>query len=138
MKLSWLATLIRGAWVPDALAQLKFSPKHRAIDFAKMIQRAVAIARIHHDCIPEELFVKEVVVTKGICTRRMRIMGRGRVGIGYKRRAHVTIRLDRVDFDFKIKDSVDFNERGMWEKRQKWAEKKLKEKSDPDLSLKVM
>lgn len=28
----------RGAWVPDALAQLKFSPKHKAVDVAGMIK----------------------------------------------------------------------------------------------------
>jgi ribosomal protein L22 len=31
-------TQIRGTWVPDALAQLKFSPKHRAVEVTKMVK----------------------------------------------------------------------------------------------------
>lgn len=38
LKMKWLVTLIRNAWVPDALAQLKFSPKHRAVDVAKIVR----------------------------------------------------------------------------------------------------
>ena len=29
---------VRNAWVPDALAQMKFSPKHKAVDVAALIQ----------------------------------------------------------------------------------------------------
>jgi hypothetical protein len=29
---------VRRAWVPDALAQLKFSAKHKAVDVAGMIK----------------------------------------------------------------------------------------------------
>ena len=37
LKMKFLVSLVRNAWVPDALAQLKFSPKHRAIDIKKLI-----------------------------------------------------------------------------------------------------
>ena len=37
LKMKFLVSLVRKAWVPDALAQLKFSPKHRAIDIKKLI-----------------------------------------------------------------------------------------------------
>lgn len=37
LKIQFLVTLIRNTWVPDALAQLKFSPKHRARDVAKIV-----------------------------------------------------------------------------------------------------
>ena len=38
LKMKFLAMLIRGCWLPDALAQLKFSPKHKAVDLAKMVK----------------------------------------------------------------------------------------------------
>ena len=65
LKMKFLLTLIRDAWVPDALAQLKFSPKIKSPDVAKILNRAIAAARSNHSTIPEELFVKEVMVTKG-------------------------------------------------------------------------
>jgi ribosomal protein L22 len=37
LKMKFLVNLVRGRWVPDALAQLKFSPKHRAVDVAKVV-----------------------------------------------------------------------------------------------------
>jgi hypothetical protein len=37
LKMKFLVGLIRGRWVPDALAQLKFSPKHRCVDVAKIV-----------------------------------------------------------------------------------------------------
>ncbi len=37
-RMRFLARLVRNAWVPDALAQLKFSPKHKAEDVAKIIK----------------------------------------------------------------------------------------------------
>jgi hypothetical protein len=37
LKMKFLVSLVRKAWVPDALAQLKFTPKHRAIDIKKLI-----------------------------------------------------------------------------------------------------
>jgi hypothetical protein len=38
LRMKFLAMLIRDRWLPDALAQLKFSPKHRAVDLAKMVK----------------------------------------------------------------------------------------------------
>jgi len=38
LRMKFLVMLIRGCWVPDALAQLKFSPKHRAVDVGVMVQ----------------------------------------------------------------------------------------------------
>jgi hypothetical protein len=37
-RMRFLAKLVRNAWVPDALAQMKFSPKHKAEDVAKIIK----------------------------------------------------------------------------------------------------
>lgn len=37
LKMKFLVRLVRGSWIPDAMAQMKFSPKHRATDIAKML-----------------------------------------------------------------------------------------------------
>jgi hypothetical protein len=38
LRMKFLAMLIRKLWLPDALAQLKFSPKHRAVDLSKILK----------------------------------------------------------------------------------------------------
>jgi hypothetical protein len=38
LKMKFLVRLVRDAWMPDALAQMKFSPKHRADDIAKLLK----------------------------------------------------------------------------------------------------
>ena len=38
MKIGFLVKLINRSWVPDALAQLKFSPKHRAVDISQLLR----------------------------------------------------------------------------------------------------
>ena len=131
LKIKFLVSLIRKAWVPDALAQLNFSPKHRAVDVAKIVSRAAALARIYHNYIPEELRVKEVVVTKGLQMKRMRIMGRGRTGFGYKRQSHVLVKLEPIDFPSLISSCNDPHQRATWRKRQAIALKKKEEGSTP-------
>lgn len=129
-QLTEFVSQIRGKWVPDALAQLKFSPKHRAEDVAKIVrvscapinfailnkqllnslaivQRAASLAKLHHNAIPEELVVKEVTVTKGMTHKRSRIMGKGRTGTGYARWAHVRVKVEKVDFQREIREAVN-------------------------------
>jgi len=38
LRMKFLVMLIRGCWIPDAVAQMKFSPKHRAVDVGKILQ----------------------------------------------------------------------------------------------------
>lgn len=123
MKINFLVELIRGKWLPDALAQLKFSPKHRADDVAKIVQRASSLAKIFHSAIPQELIVREVLVNKGLAQKKMRIMGRGRTGFGYKRRAHVTVKVEKVDFDYEIQRSRTNVDKMMWTKRMELVQK---------------
>ena len=43
LKIKFLVKLINHSWVPDALAQLKFSPKHRAVDVEKIVRVNILI-----------------------------------------------------------------------------------------------
>jgi hypothetical protein len=37
LRMKFLVRLVRDTWLPDALAQMKFSPKHRAVDIGQML-----------------------------------------------------------------------------------------------------
>ena len=93
-------------------------------------QRATAVAKIFHEAIPEELIVKEIFVTKGIAQRRMRIMGRGRTGIGYMRKTHVTIKVEVINFATMIEKAKTKSQKAKWAKIQEIAAKKRLSISD--------
>jgi len=82
-KLRFLVTLAHQKWYPEAMAQMKFSPKLYSKEIGDILKRGADSANMYHSAIPEELFVKEIYVNKGASRRKMRIMGRGRTGIGY-------------------------------------------------------
>ncbi len=117
-KMNFLVKLARGKWLPDALAQMKFSPKGKSDDVAKILKRGADIAKIYHSVLPEELFVKEIMVTKGLAQKRMRIMGRGRTGFGMRRSSHVSTKLEIIDFDVRIANAKTPSERKEWAKRR--------------------
>ena len=77
---------------------------------------------MQHDAIPEEMVVHEVMVTKGMATKKMRIMGRGRTGFGYRRYSHVTVKLEKIDFDKKIKSERAQNQKKKWKLIQEKVE----------------
>jgi len=116
-KMNFLVKLARGRWLPDALAQMKFSPKGRSEEVAKILQRGADIAKIYHSVMPEELVVKEIMVTKGAAHKRMRIMGRGRTGFGYRRATHVSTTLEVVDFEALVAAAKTSEQRRLWKKR---------------------
>jgi hypothetical protein len=73
--------------------------------------------------------VKEVMVTKGMTRKKVRIMGRGRSGMGKIRSSHVTIKVDKVDFQEKIQRARSIYERDVWMKRKALVDK-LKKSGD--------
>lgn len=93
-------------------------------ELLKLIQRASAVARIFHESIPEELLVKEVFVTKGVAMKRMRIMGRGRTGVGYMRKTHVTVKLEVINFANMIAKAKTSSQKAKWARIQDIVEKK--------------
>jgi hypothetical protein len=66
--------------------------------------------------MPEDLFIREVMVNKGMSVRRPRIMGRGRLGVGCKRSSHVTIKVEKIDFDREINDAPNETILKKWQK----------------------
>lgn len=86
-------------------------------------QRGLAIAKLNYDAIPEELKVKEIIVTKGTSYKKLRIMGRGRTGIGKIRSTHVTIKLDKVDFTECIDKAYTAKQKALWIGRKNIVDK---------------
>lgn len=121
-KMNFLIKLARDQWLPEALAQLKFTPKRRAPEVTALLNRAASVAKIYHGLIPEELYVKEIFVTKGFMFKRMRIMGRGRTGVGYKRYSHIRAIVEQIDFDAKIASCKSTNQKKKWTKRKEMVE----------------
>lgn len=80
------------------------------------------MAKIFHEAVPEELWIKEVVIRKGSSMKRMRIMGKGRTGFGYKRKANLVIKVEKIDFEQRIKQAVTFSQRKKWMERQKFVQ----------------
>lgn len=121
-KMNFLIKLARNQWLPEALAQLKFTPKRRAPEVTTLLNRAASVAKIYHGLIPEELHVKEIFVTKGFMFKRMRIMGRGRTGVGYKRYTHMRAIVEQIDFEAKIASCKSTNQKKKWIKRKEMVE----------------
>ena len=65
-KMNFLVKLVRNKWLPDAMAQLKFSPKMRSEEVGLIIKRAAALAKIREGAIPEELYVNMLYVSHSL------------------------------------------------------------------------
>lgn len=77
--------------------------------------------------------VKEIMVTKGTARKKVRVMGRGRAGIGMIRSSHVTVKLQVIDFAQKIQEAKTPGQKRLWEKRQDLV-LKLKEANAPTVT----
>lgn len=69
---------------------------------------------MNHGTIPEELKIHEVMITKGHAQKKMRIMGKGMAGFGYTREAHITIKVDKIDFERHIAEAKTISQKRKW------------------------
>ena len=95
-KANVVAGLVRGAPVNEALNVLAFIPKKAAKILFKVISSASANAETNLKQSKEKLFVKEIVVNKGMVYKRSVSASRGRVKPRRKPTAHVTVVLDLI------------------------------------------
>lgn len=89
-----VAELIRGKKAMDAIDILKFTPKKSARPLKKLIESAVANAVNNFKQDKQDLYVKEVIVTKGPTLKRSIPVSRGRANPILKRTAHITVKLE--------------------------------------------
>ena len=91
-KVRLVANLVRGKKTTQALAQLQFLDKRSAEPFAKVIRSAMAnAAQAGHT--PEDLFVTQATVDKGVVLKRFMPRARGAAARINKRSSHITVTL---------------------------------------------
>lgn len=91
IKLNYVAALIRGLPVSEALTQLTFSSRRISDDVKKALQSAVANAENNHNLNVDSLVVKEAYVGKSIVMKRFHARARGRGAKVLKPYSHLTI-----------------------------------------------
>jgi large subunit ribosomal protein L22 len=93
LKANLVAALVRGKKAVDAVDILKFTPKKTARPLMKLIQSAIANAETNFKQDKQDLYVKEIVVTKGATYKRSVPVSRGRANPILKRTTHMTVKL---------------------------------------------
>jgi large subunit ribosomal protein L22 len=93
-KIRLVADAVRGERVDKALKQLEFMKKGAAVDVSKVIRSAAANLR---DKFEEErldddmLFVKTIMVDKGVTLKRIQPRAMGRANRIHKHSSHITV-----------------------------------------------
>jgi large subunit ribosomal protein L22 len=95
-KMRLVIDQIRGLGVNDALALLKFSKKHAAVQISKVLSSAVAnaeqAARAANTALDVDLlYVKKAIVNEGVKLKRWTPAAMGRATPMHKRTSHVEI-----------------------------------------------
>ena len=93
-KANLVAGLVRGAMVNDALTQLKFTPKKGAKILYRVIDSAASNAEHNLKQNREKLYVKEIIVSKGVTYKRGVSVSRGRVHPILKRTSQICVTVD--------------------------------------------
>lgn len=89
-----MAALVRRKKAGEALDLLKFTPKKGAKILAKVIKSAVANAENNFKQDPNDLILKEIIVTQGPFYKRFRPISRGRSHPLLKKTSHIRVSLE--------------------------------------------
>ena len=96
MKARRVVNLIRGKQATEAMAILKFAPQAASEPVFKLVQAAVANAKVKADASntffnEDDLFVSEAYVDEGTTLKRFQPRAQGRAFQILKRTSHITI-----------------------------------------------
>ena len=91
-KVRLVASLVKGKYVPDAIAELDFLIKRSSFPIKKLLLSAVANAKQMGKEV-EDLLIKELRVDKGIVMKRMMPAAMGSGHRINKRTSHITLLL---------------------------------------------
>ena len=88
--------VVRGKHAEEAVKVLRFAPQAVAVDVRKVVESAIANARVKADQAGEpfdesSLVVREAYVDEGPTMKRFRPRAQGRAGRINKRTSHITI-----------------------------------------------
>lgn len=90
-KVRLLADMVRGKSIIAAKAALLLAVKRGAPVVQKLIDSAVANAKQNFSIDPENLFVKEITVNKGVVMKRFMPKARGSATPLRKRTSHIAV-----------------------------------------------
>lgn len=129
-KVRLVVDLVRGMNAQDAIAQLRFSPKHAAIPVRKLIESALANAVHNHSMKADALVISTAFVDQGAPLKRWTPKAFGRANPIRKHTSHVTILLSGpIDTALVAQRAKEAEAaRTKAEKAEKAAEKKAAEK----------
>jgi len=96
-KARYVADMVRGLPVGDALSTLKYSKRGAARMLEKLLKSAIANAEQTGGVNVDELFVRELTVDEGPTWRRWRPRAHGRATRIRKRTSHIRIVLDNEE-----------------------------------------
>jgi large subunit ribosomal protein L22 len=91
-----VVNIVRGRTAVDAIALLRFQPQEVAEDLRKLIESAVANARVLAEAAGErfvesELIIKEIYVDEAPTMKRIRPRAQGRAARILKRTSHISV-----------------------------------------------
>ena len=130
-KVRLVASLIRGKSAELALVELDFLPKRAALPIQKLLRSAISNA-VAMGTPKENLFVKEIMVDKGVTMRRMMPAAMGTGHRINKRTSHVSLflgeKIPEVKKDKRSKQSIrkDLNKKTVEKIAVEKVEKKVK------------
>ncbi|MFH0838232.1 MAG: 50S ribosomal protein L22 [Patescibacteria group bacterium] len=96
-KANLVAGMVRGKKVKDALVILKFMPKKGADILYKVVHSAALNAKNNFKQSIDELYITQILVTKGPTYKRSIPISRGRVHPIGKRTSHITVEVGLAD-----------------------------------------
>ncbi len=93
-----MVDLIRGKKATEAITILKFAPQDASLPVRKVLESAIANARVKADKAGEpfrenDLVVKETYVDEGVTLKRFRARAQGRAARINKRTSHITLEI---------------------------------------------
>jgi large subunit ribosomal protein L22 len=93
-KARYVADLIRGKKVEDALDILTFLPRKGSRLLSKLVKSAIANAGQNESIDVDTLFIKKIFIDGGPTLKRFRPRAMGRATAIRKRTSHITVVLD--------------------------------------------
>lgn len=91
-----MVDLIRGKRASEAITILKFAPQDASLPVRKVLESAIANARVEAEKAGEpfreqDLVIKETYVDEGVTLKRFRARAQGRAARINKRTSHITV-----------------------------------------------
>ena len=91
-----MVDLIRGKRASEAITILKFAPQDASLPVRKVLESAIANARVKAEKAGEpfreqDLVIKETYVDEGVTLKRFRARAQGRAARINKRKSHITV-----------------------------------------------